>query len=371
MRVSYYKLFTLLLCPATLLVGHFLSYSSWSEGLEVQTRKDGWLNAFFVKRGWFWTSLVGWWCAIRYNSFGRQQRHSLVRYLVLTVWWYVFTQGLWFGIAPIMDLIFTLTGGSCRFDVFDDSGNLSSLFHDSMSRRVSSLKRIYGLLKGKGVEETPLLAHSLNSIRCALNATDCQDRNSSAVPIEPTELNQFIRDSLYANGPLNTSATCRALGGHWVGGHDPSGHIFLITLMIMYLLGEFKVFGKKALSRIARGKKYAAKSFIDLFDNGALWNVVNNKPRNTVHFVQLTVVLPPLVFVKALCRFCAQIISFAILENPIILLVVLLMMWWWSFLVTSVVFHTLTEQISGLIFAYLVAGAIYWNDHWFIDSAMR
>lgn len=368
MKISYYKLFTLLICPVTLIVGHFLSYSPWSVVLQAQTSKDGWLNAFFVKRGWFWTSVVGWWCAIRYNSFGRHQRHSLIRYAILTAWWYLFTQGLWFGVAPIMDLIFTFTGGSCHFDVFDDSGALSSLFHDSVSRRTSSLRKIYRLLKGNADEETPLLQHSLNSIRCALNETDCQRRDFS---VKPTDLNAFIRDSLYANVPQNTSAACRALGGHWVGGHDPSGHIFLITLMVMYLLGELKVFGRRAFTRLAKGKRYLAQSFIDLFDNGALWNVLNNKPKGTWHLVQLAVVFPPLELLRDFSKFSVQVVRFAFWENPIVLLVGLLAMWWWSFLVTSVVFHTLSEQLSGLVFAYLVAGAIYWNDHFFIDTAMR
>lgn len=369
MRISHYKVFTLAVCPATLVCGHLLSYGRWSQDLVLQTDKDGWLNAVFVKRGWFWTSLVGWWCAVSYNSFDEQPRRSILRYVVLTVWWYVFTQGVWFGIAPIMDLVFTLTGGSCRFDVFDEEGRLSSLFHDSAARRVSALKKIYRLLSGRGDDDADLLASSLSSLECALNSAECDD--ASAASIKPAELNRFIHDTLYEGVPAHTSAACRAVGGHWAGGHDPSGHIFLSTLMIMYLLGELRVFGRKAVRRITRRRSHLGESFVNLFDNGALWNVINKKPQSMASFLHQSLILPPLDFLKASTRFVLQIATFAVVDNPIVLLVGLLGMWWWSFLVTSVAFHTLSEQISGLAFAYLVAGAVYWNDHWFIDTAMR
>lgn len=367
MSMSRYKLFTLIVCPATLLLGHLLSYC-FPDDLQYRINKDGLLNSFFVKRGWFWTSAIGWWCMIRYRSFNRQNHHSLVRYAILTIWWYMFTQSLWFGSAPIMDLIFTLTGGSCKFDVFDERGRLSSLFHDTFPRRIRSLERIYHLLKKKPAHDE-LLEQSLNSIRCAMNETECH--RELAKSVVPTDLNHYIHDSLFSGVTRNSSAVCRTLGGYWVGGHDPSGHIFLITLMIMYLLGELHIFGKRAFSRILREKNMSFKPFIDLFDNGAIWNVLSKKPETYSQLFFMTVVQPPLTFANSFTVFSLQLIKFVVLENPVILLVGLFLMWWWSFLVTSVVFHTLSEQVSGLAFAYLVAGVIYWNDHWFIRNAMH
>lgn len=365
--VSRYKLFTLVLCPATLLVGHLLSYWFPSD-LQFRINKDSWVNVFFVKRGWFWSSAVGWWCTIRYGSLNRRNRHSVVRYAILTVWWYMFTQSVWFGSAPIMDIIFTLTGGSCRFNVFDEGGKLSAVFHDSLPRRLRSLQRIYYLLKKKPGDDN-LLTQSLNSIRCVMNETDCHRDLAKAV--QPADLNHYIRDSLCSGITRNSSAVCRALGGYWVGGHDPSGHIFLITLMIMYLLGELHIFGKRALSKVLKEKKRFWKPFYNLFDNGALWNVLESRPKDFSQLLLMTVVEPAWTFAKNFSVFSLQILNFVVLENPVILLIGLLLMWWWSFLVTSIVFHTLLEQVSGLAFAYLVAGVIYWNDHWFIRNAMH
>lgn len=367
MSNSRYKIFTLALCPATLLVGHLLSYI-FPDDLQYSINKDGWLNSFFVKRGWFWTSVVGWWCMIRYRSFHRRNRHSLARYAILTLWWYMFTQSAWFGSAPIMDLIFTSTGGSCRFDVFDEGGKLSKLFHDTLSRRVSSLRKIYRLLQKKPANDK-LLEQSLNSIRCALNETDCSKEIKDSA--EPLHLNQYIQESLFSDATRNSSAACRALGGHWVGGHDPSGHIFLITLMIMYLLGELHIFGRRALSKILKEKDRSFKSVINLFDNGAIWNVLAKKPETFSQFLYVVVVQPPLTFTRSFTDLLVRVLNFVVLENPVILLIGLLLMWWWSFLVTSVVFHTLSEQVTGLAFAYLVAGFVYWNDHWFIRNAMH
>ena len=78
MSISRYKLFTLIVCPATLLLGH-LCPTRFPDDLQYRINKDGLLNSFFVKRGWFWTSAIGWWCMIRYRSFNRQNHHSLVR----------------------------------------------------------------------------------------------------------------------------------------------------------------------------------------------------------------------------------------------------------------------------------------------------
>lgn len=373
MQASSYKLFILLLCPVTLVVGHILSFR-FSDRLQFEINKDGWLNAFFVKRGWFWTSLIGWWCIIRYRSFSSRNRNTLVRYLILTVWWFLFTQGVWFGVAPIMDLIFLYTGGHCNFNVFDTQGNVSAVFHDTASRRTRSLRRIYELLK-KSIKnaqhyDDAFVTRSLNSIKCALGDADCKS-NDTITSLASQELNSFIHDTLCSENSFSSSAACRSLGGYWIGGHDPSGHIFLITLMIMYLLGELNIFGRRAFARLFKKDYRPLKSFIKLFDNGPLWNIINMNPQNAKEVFRVMFILPPLNFLKDLLRFTLESVKFVVVDNPVIMLVGLLIMWWWSFLVTTVVFHTLSEQISGLAFAYLVAGLIYWNDNWFIHNAMH
>lgn len=38
---------------------------------------------------------------------------------------------------------------------------------------------------------------------------------------------------------VSTSKVCRGKGGSWSGGHDPSGHVFLLTLSSTVILFEF------------------------------------------------------------------------------------------------------------------------------------
>lgn len=366
MKFPYYKLCVLLLCPATLVFGNLLSFFFPNHLQSLQINKDGWLNSIFVKNGWFWNSIVGWWCILRYGDF-QINRQSLIRYSILTIWWYIFTQALWFGIAPIMDLVFTYTGGHCYFTVFDSNGNLADDFHDSIARRLKSLKRILFTLKNITMEnDEDLLEKSMSDISCALNEK-CFNRTSS-----PQDINNFIRKTFAQDAPLLGSAQCRSLGGYWIGGHDPSGHVFLITLMIMYSFGELRLFGGKALQRLKK-KKYTGLliTSLKLFDNGPIWNLINNKPKNIKSFLMSAFILPPFTVVKDIVKFLGQILKIVVWQNPIILLISLLGMWWWSFLITSIVFHTFTEQLSGLLFAYIVAGIIYWNDHWFIHNAMN
>lgn len=40
----------------------------YGAALQATLNKDGLVNAMLVKKGWFWTSLVGWWCIIRYRA---------------------------------------------------------------------------------------------------------------------------------------------------------------------------------------------------------------------------------------------------------------------------------------------------------------
>lgn len=364
MSAALYKWFILLLCPSTLLLGNFLALLLPTYFQTWQVNKDGWLNSIFVKNGWFWNSLVGWWCILRYGDF-QINRRSLVRYTVLTVWWYAFTQALGFGVAPIMDLIFTHTGGHCDFNVFGANGDVNPDFHDSLARRLKALKRIFLLLqKSNLTQQQDMLDKSLTYVKCALN-DGCQNRTST-----PAELNTFINEQIIQQSTMSSSAQCRALGGDWVGGHDPSGHVFLITLMIMYSFGELRVFGGKALERL-RKKNYKRLFvyWLKLFDNGVVWNVISEKPQTLKKWLMEIFLLPPLTVLRDLAKFGLEFLKIIVWQNPILLMIGLLIMWWWSFFVTTIVFHTFSEQLSGLLFAYVVAGILYWNDHWFIHTA--
>lgn len=254
MGVSRYKVFLFSLCPLTLVIGQFISSK-----VNLEVDKDGWLNTYFVKQGWFWTSLIGWWCMVRYGGFGSHGtwKKTLVRYGILTAWWFVFTQSLWSEAAPLMDLVFTATGGRCNFDVFDPSDSftwqINEKFHDSFTRRQSSLQKLYRALKKGSQNPSSMLQNAVSEIEYWISEGK---EHLQSIDVTPSQLNSFIDSALHSWQKINSSNLCRSLGGNWVGGHDPSGHIFLITLMCMFLLGELQVLGKRALRVLRSDRKF-------------------------------------------------------------------------------------------------------------------
>ncbi|AQZ17861.1 SCS3 (YGL126W) [Zygosaccharomyces parabailii] len=351
------RLLALFLCPATLLLGHILGLlypvPSWID-------KDDWINTFFVKKGWFWTSVVMWWCAFRYRGWNK---HISLRYVVLSVWWFVFTQAAWFHTAPVMDLIFTATGGLCGFDVLDTNGNLNQKFQDSDVRRTKSLDKIHTLLKKFQLTTedeflSNLADHSLKSIRRLMGLNNGDGRDGEP-PVSPSELNIFIHDTIHSLGGLGSSAACRAAGGQWTGGHDPSGHIFLNTLMIMLLLGECDFFENLAWPRIKRQGCKLSNYFTDLLDNSPLRNVLQRRPQTTYDAFWELFARPALKCFGDLANFSLLSVRYVVWENPVLLLFAFVFLWWYSFLMTTLVFHTLSEQLSGLLCAYVVSGGLY------------
>ncbi|CAC05250.1 FIT family protein scs3 [Schizosaccharomyces pombe] len=116
------------------------------------------INLIFVKRGWFWTSLVYF-----YHAWDQKRNKIdfkfISRYIVATLWWMFVTQ--WFIGPGLIDRTFALSGGSCKN--FDGD---SSVF----------------------------------------------------IPL--------------------TASTCKGLNGSWSGGHDLSGHVFLLTHSSLFMLSE-------------------------------------------------------------------------------------------------------------------------------------
>ena len=112
-----YKWLTLLLCPSLIAFGYLLSLTNYTR-LFIEVNKDGFVNTVFVKNGWFWTTITLFWCCYRYKIDKKRNKSILKRYVILTVWWYVFTQPIkWLNWPPIMDIIFLLTGGDCQSNI--------------------------------------------------------------------------------------------------------------------------------------------------------------------------------------------------------------------------------------------------------------
>ncbi|XDT20668.1 Inositol phospholipid synthesis and fat-storage-inducing TM [Nakaseomyces glabratus] len=366
---SVYRWVLLGICPTILILGNII-YIAYLDG-PIAVNKDGFVNRILVKRGWFWTTIIGWLCILRYDA-KRQWKSSLKRYLILTLWWYVFTQGiLWFDIPPIMDLIFKYSGGSCNFDIYDSDGNVNLKFQDSWRRRIKSWRMIYDKVKdyqknGKNplAVDSKLMDFVTGSIEKAIEHYSYHIKSNIMIKeisrllsdlnitYSTEQINDFIKNfisnttvgnSSGANSTLDNSFACRINGGYWQGGHDPSGHIFLLTLMILFLVGESKQFIVGAVMRVVDTRKYVMDKI----------KKICNEPMTNASVYERRV--------HKLMRCVSFSASYILWENPVILLLLLLAIWVWNFVITVIVFHTLTEQLSGLFFAYVVGALLYYD----------
>ena len=130
-------------------------------------------NVYFVKIGWFWTSLAFTMFLFLHPSTGpkggmilnRKRLQGLLRWALMTVWWAALTQ--WFFGPPLIDRGFSYTGGQCEL-----------------------------LRTEKG------------------------------------------RNGMSDGREYFTAAACKLAGGKWKGGHDISGHVFLLVLGSAFLWME-------------------------------------------------------------------------------------------------------------------------------------
>lgn len=175
--------------PSTLLLGSLFSllepharaapYSAVSQSHPSAVapsyfaQKRNIFNIFFVKIGWFWTTLAFVMFLFLHPSTGpsgglvlnRKRAQGLLRWALVTVWWAALTQ--WFFGPPLIDRGFRFTGGQCE------------LLRTEEGRAGMGDKR-----------------------------------------------------------ELITAAACKLAGGQWKGGHDISGHVFLLVLGSAFLWME-------------------------------------------------------------------------------------------------------------------------------------
>ncbi|OBA16884.1 uncharacterized protein OGAPODRAFT_93818 [Ogataea polymorpha] len=181
-KLTKFQVLIALLYPIVILVGQLVWLASPQETTHNYfTSKKNIFNVLFVKKGWLWTSVVYLLLLLRVPSTSRyfsadSLADSLKQFACVTLCWYFYTQ--WFFGLPIMDKIFVLTGGSCD--------------NIPQSRATDPLK--FKLMDASNLD-------------------------------------------LYYSSSL-TSSQCRAIKGRWTGGHDPSGHMFILSLSSMFLILE-------------------------------------------------------------------------------------------------------------------------------------
>ena len=183
-HLSEYQILFLFVFPVIIVLGQLMSLFSPDETIHNYfTSRGNLVNTYFVKQGWFWTMLTYTNLVLTKAKKRVLQRKSLLisimRVSLITICWLLFTQ--WFFGPPLMDRIFLLTGGQCtNIEQSSIPGALKSLFEGT------------------------------------LPTTGGQSFSSRAI----------------------SSASCRRLKGSWEGGHDPSGHVFLLTLSSTLLIVE-------------------------------------------------------------------------------------------------------------------------------------
>ncbi|KAL4747270.1 hypothetical protein BDW72DRAFT_17807 [Aspergillus terricola var. indicus] len=259
---------TLLIYPATLLLGSLFSVlspiaqhpdpsddavaASASVPINYFARKDNIFNLFFVKLGWIWFTLAFAALLLTYppsSHRGRRQAQALSRYALATTAWYFMTQ--WFFGPAIIDRSFVITGGKCE-DV------LSEL------RNVQTEKGVIGA----GVEDF---------------------------------------------GVYLTATACKAAGGAWRGGHDVSGHVFMLVLVTAVL-------GFEALGILAQENE--AENEASASANAKTAGEAGNEVRTWT------------------LRFVGGVVGLG----------------WWMLLMTAIWFHTWLEKANGLLISL---GAVY------------
>jgi hypothetical protein len=258
--------------PLTLLLGSIFStlspttraapYSSISQSHPPEfapsyfAQKKNVFNVYFVKVGWFWTTLAFLVFLVFHPGFGqglsKRRVNAVLRYFAITTWWVFVTQ--WFFGPPLIDTMFRFTGGQCE------------------------------------------------------RLRDPDQRE------DMSDTREFI-----------TSATCKAVGGTWKGGHDISGHVFLLILGSSLLWLEFL----PALTRV----EGLRDGRLITMDDGKTASVAVEKER-----------------VKAEDDATARGVKFALGVAGLM---------WWMLLMTAAYFHTWFEKFTGLAVAFTGLWMVY------------
>jgi hypothetical protein len=224
------------------------------------------LNLYFVKIGWFWTTLA--FALLAYVTYAAQQKdkassskrrwlQAALRYSIVTATWAGTTQWL-FG-PPLIDRSFTITGGRCE----------------------------------------------------AL----------------PAKIDGSGRPDVSA---IFTQITCKAVGGSWKGGHDISGHAFMLVLSSAFLLLELYV--SDALSSHPHISPKAAAVVAH--------DTIDEEKRELGGWESET---------QAKIRLWSRYFVWTVVGLD-----------FWMFLMTAIWFHTWLEKLSGLLLSGSCIWAVYY-----------
>jgi hypothetical protein len=134
------------------------------------------------------------------------------------------------------------------------------------------------------------------------------------------------RESMSDTRQYVTSATCKAVGGEWKGGHDISGHVFLLIMGSALLWSEFL----PALTR-AEGLRDGRRIMLEdgkVASVGVEKDPESEKEEPTTRGVKFSLGVAALM--------------------------------WWMLLMTAAYFHTWFEKFTGLLVAFSGLWVVYY-----------
>ena len=221
---------------------------------------------YFVKIGWFWTTLAFFTLILTHSSHGppfrlqftKRRVQAIARYVTITVVWIFVTQ--WFFGPGIVDRSFRWTGGKCS----------------------------------------------------QVLATDLTEK------VEQGDAKEVF-----------SHAACKAIGGQWRGGHDISGHVFLLILGSAMLWLEL-------LPAVLHNEGLREKRRIRTAD-GLIRNASLETEASSSAAVggrrELGLGIKAALAVAGLS--------------------------WWMLLMTAAYFHTWFEKVTGLLVAFTTIYTVY------------
>ncbi|KAF2107442.1 inositol phospholipid synthesis and fat-storage-inducing TM-domain-containing protein [Lophiotrema nucula] len=259
--------------PVTLLLGSIFStlspasrgapYSAVSQSHDPATapsyfaQKKNVFNVYFVKKGWFWTTLAFAIFLVFNSGLGpgltKKRIRSVLRYAAITTWWVIVTQ--WFFGPPLIDRGFRFTGGQCE------------------------------------VLRDPVKVEGMSEAR------------------------EYF-----------TAQACKAVGGQWKGGHDISGHVFLLILGSSLLWFE-------TLPAMTRTEGLRDGRRVLLADGKVASVNVEREDEGETGEGEMT----------GGTKFALGVTS----------------LMWWMLLMTAAYFHTWFEKFTGLLVAFIGLWVVY------------
>ena len=284
----------LALYPTTLLLGSLFSlltpsarnapYLPHSQSYDPRfapsyfARKSNAFNVYFVKIGWFWVTLAFLGLVFTHASFrkGSGGSFGLTRRKVQALARYACVTAVWIAVTqwffgpPIIDRSFRWTGGQCEMFYGDD---VNSVAHLQERAEMGDVREVF------------------------------------------------------------THAACKGIGGQWKGGHDISGHVFLLILGSAMLWLEIlptvlKSEGLREARRILTSDGLVRSARLEATEKQDGEGGADEKDGGT-----LSVGVRGALVVVGLS--------------------------WWMLLMTAAYFHTWFEKFTGLTVAFAAVWAVY------------